>query len=219
MTTAAKGYKGIGMNGMIASWYATNASKRMEQYKGWAENAARLIQGDEVLEVAPGPGYFSIELAKQGAYRITGLDISATFVEIARKNAEEAGVDVDFRNGNASQMPFPDNTFDFVFCSAAFKNFTDPVGALREMHRVLRPEGQALIVDLRKDASQQEIDSAVESFDVSGLNKAVIKLTFRTMLLKRAYTQTQIEQFVAKTGFRSVQIEPSSISLEILLTK
>ena len=219
MTTAAKGYKGIGMNGMIASWYATNASKRMEQFKGWAENAARLIQGSEVLEVAPGPGYFSIELARLGAYRITGLDISATFVDIARKNAEEAGVDVDFRNGNASQMPFPDNSFDFVFCSAAFKNFTDPVGALREMHRVLRSEGQALIIDLRKDASQQEIDSAVESFDVSGLNKAVIKLTFRTMLLKRAYTQSQIEQFVAKTGFRSVEIEPNSISLEILLTK
>ena len=116
-------------------------------------------------------------------------------------------------------MPFPDNSFDFVFCSAAFKNFTDPVGALREMHRVLRPGGQALIIDLRKDASQQEIDSAVESFDVSGLNKAVIKLTFRTMLLKRAYTRSQIEQFVAKTGFQSVQIEPSPISLEILLTK
>ena len=64
MTAAAKGYKGIGMNGMIASWYATNATKRMEQYKGWAENAAGLIQGSEVLEVAPGPGYFSIELAR-----------------------------------------------------------------------------------------------------------------------------------------------------------
>ncbi len=219
MTTAAKGYKGIGMNGMIASWYATTASKRIEQYKGWAENASRLIQGREILEVAPGPGYFSIELARMGAYRITGLDISATFVEIARKNAEEAGVDVDFRNGNASQMPFPDNTFDFVFCSAAFKNFTDPVGALREMHRVLRPEGQALIVDLRKDAPQEEINSMIDSSDVSGLNKAVMKLTFRTMLLKRAYTRSQIEQFVAKTGFQSVQIEPSSISLEILLTK
>ena len=219
MTATAKGYKGFGMNGMIASWYATNASKRMEQYKAWAESAARLAPGNEILEVAPGPGYFSIELAKLGAYRITGLDISATFVDIARKNAEEAGVDVDFRNGNASQMPFPDNKFDFVFCSAAFKNFTHPVGALREMHRVLRPGGQALVVDLRKDAPQEEINSMIDASDVSGLNKAVMKLTFRTMLLKRAYTQSQIEQFVSKVGFQSVQIEQNSISLEILLTK
>src|SRR5580698_6565746 len=198
MTATAKGYKGFGMNGMIASWYATNASKRMEQYKTWAESAARLAPGNEILEVAPGPGYFSIELARLGAYRITGLDISATFVDIARKNAEEAGVDVDFRNGNASQMPFPDNRFDFVFCSAAFKNFTDPVGALREMHRVLKPGGKAQVVDLRKDASREEIDSEVDRIGGSGLNKFLIRFTFHNMLLKRAYAKQQIEEFVSQ---------------------
>jgi ubiquinone/menaquinone biosynthesis C-methylase UbiE len=219
MTATAKGYKGFGMNGMIASWYATNASKRMEQYKTWAESAARLAPGNEILEVAPGPGYFSIELARLGAYRITGLDISATFVDIARKNAEEAGVDVDFRNGNASQMPFPDNKFDFVFCSAAFKNFTDPVGALREMHRVLRLGGKALIYDLRKDASREEIDSEVDRIGGSGLNKFIIRYTFRNMLLKRAYGKEDIEKFVSQTGFRNVQISQNAIGLEILLTK
>jgi ubiquinone/menaquinone biosynthesis C-methylase UbiE len=219
MTATAKGYKGFGMNGMIASWYATNASKRMEQYKTWAESAARLAPGNEILEVAPGPGYFSIELARLGAYRITGLDISATFVDIARKNAEEACVDVDFRNGNASQMPFPDNKFDFVFCSAAFKNFTDPVGALREMHRVLRLGGKALIYDLRKDASREEIDSEVDRIGGSGLNKFIIRYTFRNMLLKRAYGKEDIEKFVSQTGFRNVQISQNAIGLEILLTK
>ena len=45
----------------------------------------------KVFEIAPGPGYFCIELAKLGAYRITELDVSKSFVEIARKNAAESG--------------------------------------------------------------------------------------------------------------------------------
>jgi len=62
--------------------------------------------------IAPGPGFFCIDLAKLGYYLITGLDISKSFVEIARKNAAEAGLKIDFRLGNASDMPFEDETFD-----------------------------------------------------------------------------------------------------------
>lgn len=217
--TAAKGYKGIGMHGAIATWYANGAKNRMDQYRQWAQQSARLAPGNEILEVAPGPGYVSIELAKLGAYRITGLDVSESFVKIARKNAESAGVDVDFRLGNASEMPFGDSQFDFVFCSAAFKNFTDPVGALREMRRVLKPGGKALIVDLRKDASPAEIDSEVDRIGGSGVNKAIVRFTFRNLLLKRAYTKPQIEQFVAQTGFRQAEISQNAIGLEILLGK
>ncbi len=58
------------------------------------------------------PGYFAIELAKLGSYRITGLDISRTLVEIARAKAAEAGVAVDFRRGDA--LPFAPESFDFL---------------------------------------------------------------------------------------------------------
>jgi len=57
-----------------------------------------------VLEVAPGPGFFAIELAKQGDFKLTGLDISQTLVEIAAENARKAGVKIDFRLGNAAAM-------------------------------------------------------------------------------------------------------------------
>ena len=77
--------------------------------------------GAEVLEVAPGPGYLAIELAKQG-YSVTGLEISADFVEIEKRNAREAGVNVDFRQGNASAMPMGDGVDDFILCSAAFRS-------------------------------------------------------------------------------------------------
>jgi ubiquinone/menaquinone biosynthesis C-methylase UbiE len=191
----------------------------MDQFRSWAEKVAQLEPGRDILEVAPGPGFFSIELARLGAFRITAIDISETFVSIARENAAREKVTVDFQLGNASQIAFPDSSFDFIFCSAAFKNFTDPVGALREMHRVLRPGGRALIVDLRKDVSLESIDREVNGTETNWLNRAIIRLTFRTMLLKRAYTQRQIEEFVSQTGFGSARIVQESIGIEILLTK
>ena len=80
---------------------------------------------------------------------VTGLDISKTFVELARKNAANSGVHVQCEHGNASQMPFANQSFDFLVCRAAFKNFANPLGALKEMSRVLKPGARGLIIDLR----------------------------------------------------------------------
>ena len=163
---AVKAYKGMGMEGRIARWYAANTGKSMEDFRALARRvAAELAPGSAVLEVAPGPGYFAIELAKLSSYQITGLDISKTFVAIARRKAQEAKVEVDFRQGDASHMFFADETFDFLLCRAAFKNFSDPVGALREMFRVLKPGGRAVIIDLRRDASQKSVNALVDQMD------------------------------------------------------
>ena len=216
----AKPYKGLGMEGPIARWYAKLTAKGMPEFTALAQRvAAELPAGSSVLEVAPGPGYFAIELARLGDYRITGLDISETFVDIARANASRANVQVDFQHGNASRMPFENETFDFIFCRAAFKNFTAPVQALEEMYRVLKPNGKARIVDLRRDASKESISQAVNGMHVSGINTAIIKLTFRCMLLKRAYTKRAFEELLAHAGIWDYAIEENLIGLEATFTK
>jgi ubiquinone/menaquinone biosynthesis C-methylase UbiE len=91
--------------------------------KEYAKEVASIQDGCSVLEVAPGPGYLAIELARLGKYKIIGLDISKDYVEIARRNVKEAGVEVEFQQGSASDIPFPDNMFSFIVCTAAFKNF------------------------------------------------------------------------------------------------
>lgn len=208
------------MEGMVAKWYTTNTGKSLEEFAKLAERIGReLPPGSRLLEVAPGPGYFCIELAKLGDFSITGLDISHTFVEIASKKAAEAGVHVDFRQGNASSMLFADNTFDFLLCRAAFKNFGQPVGALQEMCRVLKPGGRGLIIDLRKDASIESIDRYVDEMGLNPLNKALTKLTFRTMLLKSAYTKEQFRYMLSQANFRSVDILEADIGFEISMTK
>jgi ubiquinone/menaquinone biosynthesis C-methylase UbiE len=215
-----KGYKGLGMEGAIARWYAGLTKKSLEDFRALARRTAGQIPAEaSVLEVAPGPGYLAIELAKLGDYRITGLDISETFVKIARVNAENAGVRVEFRRGNASAMPFADDSFDFLLCRAAFKNFSEPERALEEMHRVLKPGGQALIIDLRRDTSVESINEAINNMKLGAVNGVITKFTFRCMLLKRAYTKSEFEKMIARTNFRDVQIRENLIGLEILLSK
>ena len=152
MTTLAmrKPHADRGIEGMMANWYAANTAEMMKEYIDLARRIATEVpQGSAVLEVAPGPGYFCIELAKLCTRSITGLDISQTMVKIAAKKAAESSVNVGFQQGSASSIPFPAGSFDFLLCRAAFKNFAKPVDALKEMHRVLKPGGRGLIIDLK----------------------------------------------------------------------
>jgi ubiquinone/menaquinone biosynthesis C-methylase UbiE len=218
MLAKEKGYKGLPMEGPIATWYAHITEGDARGYQDCARSvAARLKPGAAALEVAPGPGYLAIELAKMGDFRVSGLDISHSFVRIASENARKAGVATDFRQGNASRMPFGDGSFDAIVCRAAFKNFTDPVGALREMHRVLRPGGVASVFDLRKDAPRDAVEAHVDGMGLSRINTAMTKMTFRFMLLRSAYTGAAMEQMAAQTPFRRWELLDDGIGFELRL--
>jgi ubiquinone/menaquinone biosynthesis C-methylase UbiE len=214
---AKKAYIGIGMEGAIARWYERNTAKDMAEFRRLAGRIAGLLAaGSTVLEVAPGPGFLSVELAKRG-FAVTGLDISKTFIELARKNAEKSSVSVRFERGDAAQMPFADHSFDFLICRAAFKNFADPLGALKEMRRVLKPGGRGLIIDLRRDVSMADIAKYVDSLDVSFSNRLFMKLVFRTMLLPRAWRIDSFAKMLEQISFRRTEIIPDAIGMEIWL--
>lgn len=218
--STTKPYKGVAMEGVIATWYAKTTVRDLSRHKEMAAMvAARLAPPASVLEIAPGPGYFCVELAKLDNYQITGLDISRSFVEIARRNAAAAGVQVDFRLGNASAMPFNDNTFDLAFCQAAFKNFTEPVKAIREMYRVLRPHGTAIIVDMRSDATDIEIRQEVEKLQLGALDRLMTTWTFHSMLRKSAYSVPEMESMVAQTPFGRGKFTVGGIGFQLLLEK
>jgi ubiquinone/menaquinone biosynthesis C-methylase UbiE len=215
-----KGYKGIGMEGRIAAWYARNTARDMPDFSALAQRVtATLPAGSRILEVASGPGYLAIEIARRGEYQVTGLDISCSFVEIATRNARQANVNIDFRQGNASAMLLPENTFDLILCRAAFKNFSQPVAAMNEMHRVLKPGGRALIFDLRKDASMDDINAYIKQSDLSWANSAIYKMTFRYVLLPRAYSKQQFVDMASNSAFEGAHIDASGIGFEVALQK
>ena len=216
-----KGYKGMPMEGMIARWYA-KIRRTESQIEDWRQQAAQLTagltDGADVLEVAPGPGYFAIELARLGRFHVTGLDISHTFVELAREHARQAGVQVEFRQGDASRMPFADGSFDLVVCQAAFKNFSRPVQALDEMYRVLRNGGTAVIQDMSGDVTRADIGQEVQRMQLGPLNAF---MTRRALLglRRRAYTKEQFARLAAASAFAGCEITTGGIGMEVRLSK
>ena len=218
MTATVKAYKGMGMEGSTARWYDRTTRKDLPEIKSLAVRIAAAIPASaQVLEVAPGPGFLSIELAKRGL-PVRALDISKTFVEIARRNAAAEGVDVRFDLGNAAALPLEDASVDFVVCRAAFKNFSEPK-ALQEMRRVLRPGGKALLIDMRRDASMAEVKHYVDGLSVSRLNRWFMLFTFRHMLIKRAYPLEQFRRMAIEAGWDQLQIDTSRMGFEAWMTK
>lgn len=215
-----KPYKGLAMEGVIAKWYAKHTGRAHEQKSIFNKIKGLLPAHANILEVAPGPGFLAIEFARDGNYKVTALEISKTFIEIAQDHAKKANVNVDFRHGNASEMPFKGNSFEFIICVAAFKNFTEPVEAIREMHRVLKPGGKACIMDLRRDASVKDIDKHIkEDLHMRGFNAWMTRFVFRHTLLKNAYTKDEIQNFVSQTSFLQANIIEDILGMDIWLEK
>jgi ubiquinone/menaquinone biosynthesis C-methylase UbiE len=219
MAYTVKAYKGMGMEGAVARWYDRTTRKGMPDFKELAARiAAVTAPASTVLEVAPGPGFLSIELARRGL-QVRAVDISKTFVEIARRNAAADGVQVRFDVGSAADLPVEDASVDFVVCRAAFKNFTEPVKALAEMRRVVRPGGTALLIDMRRDVSAAELKQYVNGLGGSLLNRWFMMSIFRGMLVKRAYPLEEIRRMVFDAGWTKTRIEVSPTGFEAWMTK
>jgi ubiquinone/menaquinone biosynthesis C-methylase UbiE len=210
-------FKDLKVEGPQAHYYdETTRTHRMEEMQEEAREVSRYLKdGDEVLEVASGPGYLSIELAKQGKYKITGMDLSKDFVEIAARNAKRAGVEVNFIQGNASELPFKDHIFHFIVCVLSFKNFKDPQKVLEEMYRVLKPGGLVLIMDLNRNASRQAMKAFVKSFGLKGFSAFVARI----MQTNGAYTRKEFEAFIAQSAFKKGDIKDTRMGLSVYLRK
>jgi ubiquinone/menaquinone biosynthesis C-methylase UbiE len=213
-----KAFRGVPMEGWVAHWYDGTARRERDETKSLALQLAECLPTEaSVLEVAPGPGYLAVELAKLGNYRITGLDIGETFLQIASMNATREGVHVDFRHGNAADMPFNDDAFDFVICRRALQNFSEPVEALREMRRVLKAGGMAYLVDIRTDVSSRVMNQHVRGISAGLMNWLVIQFVYRAIVKRRAHSKTQLAKLIAASGFRKSEFREGPIYLEAWL--
>jgi SAM-dependent methyltransferase len=106
-------------------------------------------QGARVLEAGCGVGAQTITLAKRSPEaRITSIDVSATSIAEARRNAGAAGITtVEFRHADILSLSFAARSFDHVFVCFVLEHLTDPVAALRALRRVLKPGGTITVIE------------------------------------------------------------------------
>jgi ubiquinone/menaquinone biosynthesis C-methylase UbiE len=112
---------------------------------------------DTLLDVACGPGIISCYFAPLAA-RVTGLDAVPAMLDQARKLQAEKGLaNVEWREGQSTELPFAAESFDRVVTRFSFHHYLDPGAALAEMKRVCKPGGVVLVADVtpRLGAQQQ----------------------------------------------------------------
>ena len=114
-------------------------------FRPWADDlvaASAPGPGERVLDVACGTGIVTRLAARRvgGTGRVVGLDISPSMLAMARAAALRAAI--EWQEGSATELPFPDGAFDLVLCQQGLQYFPDRPLALREMHRVLAPGGR-----------------------------------------------------------------------------
>jgi len=115
------------------AWYSTQAGWTY-QTRQWLYREAGLAQARAILEVGCGTGVIAGELARLGPDRVVGLDLNTNILAFARRQ----GNGVDYVQGDAHALPFPDGSFDAVVCHYLFLWLADPVRGVREMARVSR---------------------------------------------------------------------------------
>lgn len=117
--------------------------------------AARLNSGMQVLDIGSGLGGTARCLAKEFGCRITGIDLTDEYCQVASLLTERVGLDglVNYRQGDATNLPFEDHAFDVVWTAHVAMNIPDKQRLYAEMHRVLKPGGTLAIYDVLAGAS------------------------------------------------------------------
>jgi len=101
-------------------------------------------EGD-ILEIAVGTGRNLTHYPPRA--RLTGIELSPEMLAIAKRRANDSGIDADLRLGDAQALEFPDSSFDSVVCTLALCTIPDDAKAVAEVRRVLRPGGRFLLVE------------------------------------------------------------------------
>src|ERR1017187_2312594 len=134
-----KARKDIGMEGMVAKWYAVNTGKTLDEFTKLALRiGSQLPPGSTVLEVAPGP---AISPSSSPSSVRTRSPDSTSAIPLSNSRARKPPRRACTSTSGQAMLPrcpSSDDTLDFLLCRAAFKSFGQPVRALQEMCRVLK---------------------------------------------------------------------------------
>ncbi len=157
--------------------------------------------GKDVLDVGCGAGVEVVRFARAGA-RVTGVDIAASAVALARQNLEQQGLRATLEVSDGEQLPFPDASFDLVFAHGVVQYTGDDRRMVAEIHRVLRPGGLAVFQGYNR-ISWLHVLSKVMKTPLEHEDAPVLKRysagEFRALLAPFASVELVFERFPVKS--------------------
>jgi ubiquinone/menaquinone biosynthesis C-methylase UbiE len=181
------------------------------RFRPWAEtllDSAGLRSGMRLLDVACGTGIVARvaagRLQKNGI--VAGIDMNPAMIDVARSAAAAEGFDIEWHVGLASELPFPDESFDVVTIQQGLQFFPDKPAALRECLRVLAPGGRIVVgiwSTLEKQGVQQAYAEAIERVTGTPSMHAPYGTT----------TPQEMQDLIDGAGFADVSVEEVTIQL------
>lgn len=194
-----------------AAGYEKYGSASFEAYATPLINAAGFRSGQQVLDIACGPGIPSLMIAPLVAPhgKVTGIDLAPGMIELAREKARARGLDnISFQEADAENLPFADGVFDTVVCNHGLVHMTDRPGALREMFRVLKKAGSLAL----------SVWSTPDRACVIGMVARAIKETWPSAIVPGAPMwfdfgeEGVLENTLQKAGFKHIRAARHTIT-------
>jgi ubiquinone/menaquinone biosynthesis C-methylase UbiE len=162
------GEAGTGALGNFAERY--EATMVPVVFEPWARELIRRAvphDSESILDLACGTGVVTRELAKSGLSpgSLTGVDHNADMLAVARRRAEAAGVEAEWVQADAGELPFPERRFDLAFCQQALQFFPDRPRALQELARVMQQGGRVAFCVQRELSVNPMLRSQAEALE------------------------------------------------------
>ena len=129
----------------ISQVYDTVEILPERRYISWRERLWSLVRGPDILEVGVGTGKNFAFYTK--GVQVTGVDLTPGMLDRARKRAAILNIDVTLLYGDAQNLEFSDSSFDSVVATFVFCSVSDPIFGLKELGRVIKPDGHIILVE------------------------------------------------------------------------
>jgi len=195
----------------------------------WRKEAIAMLIPDNpkhILDIATGTGDLAIEALILNPDKVIGVDIAENMLKVGRKKIQNKKLNnlLELKQADVSSLPFKENTFDAVTVAFGVRNFEDLTLGLREMNRVLKPEGKVVILEFsnpKKFPIKQ-----LYNFYFNGILPAIGKLvsshdsayTYLPESVKAFPDGESFKRKLEETGYRSITIKELTLGIASIYT-